>query len=128
VFGYGTNEFPGFYSRTSGLPVDRRFDDITLLAGAVRAHFALEMETGIVVANPVPGEHELPRDVWHPAIERALADATRQGIRGRAVTPFLLERLRTLTEGASTFSNRALLMSNARLAGRLAAALNRQPG
>jgi pseudouridine-5'-phosphate glycosidase len=68
-------------------------------------------------------EHELPRAVWQPAIERALADATRQGIRGRDVTPFLLDRLRVLTEGATVFSNRALLVNNARLAGRLAAAL-----
>ena len=129
VFGYGTNEFPAFYSRTSGLPVDRRFDDITLLADAVRAHFALGLGTGILVANPIPEAHELPRQVWQPAIERALADAARQGLRGREVTPFLLERLRGLTEGASVFSNRALLVNNATLAGRLAAALKRHaPG
>ena len=124
VFGFRTNEFPAFYSRDSGLPVDRCFDDIGLLAEAVRAHLALNMGTGIVVANPVSREHELPRLVWQPAIERALADATREGIRGRDVTPFLLERLRVLTEGASVFSNRALLLNNARLAGQLAAALH----
>jgi pseudouridine-5'-phosphate glycosidase len=123
VFGFGTDEFPAFYSRDSGLPVDRRFDDISLLADAVQAHVALNLGTGVVVANPVPAEHELPRDVWQPAIERALTDATRQHLRGRDVTPFLLERLRALTEGASVFSNRALLVNNARLAGRLAAAL-----
>jgi pseudouridylate synthase len=124
VFGFGTDEFPAFYSRESGLSVDRRFDDIGLLAEAVRAHFALNTGTGLLVVNPVPREHELPRDVCQPAIERALADATQRGIRGRDVTPFLLERLRTLTEGASVFSNRALLISNAMLAGRLAAALS----
>ena len=123
VFGYGTDEFPAFYARDSGLPVDRRFDDITPLAQAVRAHFTLDGGTGIVVANPIDREHELPRSIWRPAIERALADATREGIRGRDVTPFLLERLRQLTEGASVFSNRALLINNARLAGQLAAAL-----
>jgi pseudouridine-5'-phosphate glycosidase len=123
VFGFGTDEFPAFYSRESGLSVDRRFDDLGLLADAVRAHLALNTGTGLLVVNPVPREHELPRDVWQPAIERALADATQQGIRGREVTPFLLERLRTLTEGASVFSNRALLINNATLAGRLAAAL-----
>jgi pseudouridine-5'-phosphate glycosidase len=124
VFGFGTGEFPAFYSRDSGLPVDRRFDEIGLLAEAVHAHFALNMGTGVVVANPVAREHELPRVVWQPATERALADATRQGIRGRDVTPFLLERLRALTEDASVFSNRALLVNNARLAGRLATALH----
>jgi pseudouridylate synthase len=126
VFGFGTDEFPAFYSRDSGLPVDRRFDEVTLLAEAVRAHLALDMGTGLIVANPVAREHELPRAIWEPAIERALEDATRQRVRGRDVTPFLLERLRTLTDGASVFSNRALLLSNARLAGRLAAALPRE--
>lgn len=126
VFGFETDEFPAFYSRGSGLPVDRRFDEIALLAEAVRAHFGLGVGTGIVVGNPVPREHELSREVWQPAIERALADASRHGLRGRAVTPFLLDRLRVLTEGASVFSNRALLLNNARLAGRLAAALNRE--
>jgi pseudouridine-5'-phosphate glycosidase len=124
VFGFGTDEFPSFYSRESGLSVDRGFDDIGLLADAVRAHFALNTGTGLLVVNPVPRQHELPRDVWQPAIERALADATERGIRGRDVTPFLLERLRTLTQGASVFSNRALLISNATLAGSLAAALD----
>lgn len=124
VFGFGTDEFPAFYARESGLRVDRRFDEIGPLAEAVRTHLALDMGTGVIVANPVAREHELPRVVWQPAIERALADATRQGMRGRDVTPFLLERLRALTEGASVFSNRALLVNNARLAGRLAAALH----
>jgi pseudouridine-5'-phosphate glycosidase len=122
VFGFDTDAFPAFYSRDSGLPVDRRFDDIGMLAGAVCAHFALNLQSGIVVANPVAREHELPRAVWQPAIEQALADASRQGIRGRDVTPFLLRRLRALTDGASVFSNRALLVDNARLAARLAAA------
>ena len=124
VFGYGTGEFPAFYARDSGLPVDCRFDDIRPLAQAVRAHLALNGGTGVVVANPIGREHELPRSIWQPAIERALADATREGIRGRDVTPFLLERLRQLTEGASVFSNRALLINNARLAGQLAAAMH----
>jgi pseudouridylate synthase len=125
VFGFETDEFPAFYSRDSGLPVDRRFDDVGLLAQAVNAHFALNIGSGVVVANPVRRDHELPRTVWQPAIERALVDATREGIRGRDVTPFLLDRLRALTEGASVFSNRALLLNNATLAGRLAAALCR---
>jgi pseudouridine-5'-phosphate glycosidase len=123
VFGFETDQFPAFYSRDSGLPVDRRFDDIGLLAQAVTAHLALNVGSGVVVANPIAREHELTRAVWQPAIERALADATRQGIGGRDVTPFLLERLRALTEGASVFSNRGLLINNATLAGRLAAAL-----
>jgi pseudouridine-5'-phosphate glycosidase len=125
VLGFGTSEFPAFYGRESGLPVDWRFDDVSGLAAAVRAHFALGIRTGVLVANPIPREYELPRTVWQPAIERALAEAGDRGVRGRDVTPFLLDRLRALTEGASVFSNRALLVNNARLAGRLASALQK---
>jgi pseudouridine-5'-phosphate glycosidase len=123
VLGFATAEFPAFYGRESGLPVDRRIDDVRELAAAVRAHFALGIGSGVLVANPIPREHELPRAIWQPAIERALAEADGQGVRGRDVTPFLLDRLRALTEGASVFSNRALLVNNARLAGSLASAL-----
>jgi pseudouridine-5'-phosphate glycosidase len=123
VFGFGTDDFPAFYSRDSGLPVDRRFDEVGLLAAAIRAHLSLNVGTGVVVANPIDAEHELPSAVWRPATETALAEAAREGIKGRHVTPFLLERLRALTEDASVFSNRALLVSNAKLAARLAAAL-----
>jgi pseudouridine-5'-phosphate glycosidase len=125
VFGFRTGEFPAFYSRESGLPVDARFEEVEALAAAVRSHFALDVGTGIVVANPIDREHELPAGVWGPAIERALAEAGRHGIRGRDVTPFLLDRLHAITEGASAFSNEALLIGNAKLAARLAAALVR---
>jgi pseudouridylate synthase len=125
ILGFETGEFPAFYGRESGLPVDWRFDDVSGLAAAVRAHFALGIRTGVLVANPIPREYELPRTVWQPAIERALAEARDRGVRGRDVTPFLLDRLRALTEGASVFSNRALLVNNARLAGRLASALQK---
>ncbi len=127
ILGVGTDEFPAFYGRESGLPVDRRIDDVRALAAAVRTHFELGIGTGVLVANPIPREHELPRTVWQPAIERALTEASAQGVRGRDVTPFLLDRLRALTEGASVFSNRALLVNNATLAGRLATALAREP-
>jgi pseudouridylate synthase len=126
VFGFQTDEFPAFYSRESGLAVDARFETVEVLAGAVRAHFALGTGTGTIVANPIAREHELPAAVWRPAIERALAEAREQGVRGRAVTPFLLERLHVLTEGASAFSNEALLIGNATLAARLAIALYRE--
>ena len=126
VLGFGTDEFPAFYSREGGLGVDARFDDISALANAVRAHFNLDVGTGVVVGNPIDREHELPADVWQPAIDRAIVDAEREGVRGREVTPFLLERLRALTEEASVFSNEALLLGNATLAARLAVALSRE--
>jgi len=123
VYGYGTDRFPAFYRRDSGYGVDARFDTIGALAGAVRLHFELELGGGVVVANPIPIASEMPVDVYAPALERALADAEAHGLKGRAVTPFLLERMRQLTLGASVEVNRALLLDNARVAGELAVAL-----
>ena len=123
VFGYRTSTFPAFYRRDSGLRLDARFDEMSSLADAVRVHFHLDAGTGVVVANPVPEAHEMPADVYERSLATALADAARAGVRGRDVTPFLLDRLRVLTEGVSVFSNRALLVDNARVAGQLAVAL-----
>jgi pseudouridine-5'-phosphate glycosidase len=123
VYGLGTDRFPAFYRRDSGLPVDFRFDRIADLAAAVRTHLDLGLGSGVVVANPVPAEHELPRALYESALHRALADAATAGVRGRGVTPFLLERMRGLTADESVATNRALLVHNARAAGELAAAL-----
>lgn len=123
VFGWHTDQFPAFYRRESGLPVDARFDSLEAMAEAVRAHFSLGLGTGVVIANPIPAEHELARDVYEPALATALREADEAAVRGREVTPFLLERMRELTEGSSVFSNVALLENNARLAAELAGAL-----
>jgi pseudouridine-5'-phosphate glycosidase len=123
VLGLGTDRFPAFYQRDSGLPVDRGFSGIEDLAAAVRLHFALGVGSGVVVANPVPQEHEMPAELYEGALRRALVDASQARVRGRDVTPFLLERFRVLTEGRSLFSNRGLLLANARAGARLARAL-----
>ena len=123
VFGFGVDQFPAFYRRESGLPVDARFDDVDALAAAVRMHFALGTGTAVVVANPVPREAEMQPDLYERALADAVDEAYRAGVRGRAVTPFLLERLRIRTEGASVLTNRELLLNNARVAARLAVAL-----
>ena len=125
VYGVGSDEFPAFYRRSSGLPVDQRFDDLAALALALETHWSLGLGTGVVVANPIPAEHELPLEVYEGAMSAALVEAASEKVRGRAVTPFLLERLRALTEGRSVFSNLALLRHNARVAGALACALAR---
>jgi pseudouridine-5'-phosphate glycosidase len=124
VFGLGTDEFPAFYRRSSGLPVDGRFESIGDLAAAVRTHLGLGSTTAVLVANPIPEADELPRDIYESALRDALADADAQGLRGRTVTPFLLGRLHTLTGGASVKANLALLRHNARIAGELAVALH----
>jgi pseudouridine-5'-phosphate glycosidase len=123
VYGFTTGEFPAFYRRDSGLPVDARYDDLEALAAAIETHWELGLHTGVVIANPIPAEHEMPRDLYVTALERVLAEARERGVRGREVTPFLLSRLHDLTEGLSVFSNLALLRHNARVAGQLAGAL-----
>ena len=123
VLGWRTGEFPAFHRRESGLPVDARFDAIAPLAEAVRLHVALGVGGGVVVANPIAEADALPRERHDAALAGALAAAEREGVRGRAVTPFLLERMRALTGGLSLRANVALLRGNARLAAELAVAL-----
>jgi pseudouridine-5'-phosphate glycosidase len=123
VLGFGTNELPAFYRRASGHPIDARCDDVASLAAAIEAHFSLGTGTGVVVANPIPEQSELAADIYHRALAAALAAAEAQRVRGRAVTPFLLEHFGTATSGVSVEVNRALLVANARLAGDLAVAL-----
>jgi pseudouridine-5'-phosphate glycosidase len=124
VLGLGADEFPAFYRRSSGLAVDARCDSPAEAAAAIAAHFALGLPGGLVIANPIPPEYELPQDVHDAALAVALADATTAGIRGRGVTPFLLERMRVLTGEASLRANEALLMNNARAAAQIAVALH----
>ena len=128
VYGLGTGDFPAFYVRESGLSVDHRFDTVDDLAAAVRNHFQLGLGTGVVVANPIPLEHELPRAEYEQALEHAVAEAAEMKVRGRLLTPFLLDRLAELTGGKTVAANLALLRNNARAAAELAVALARQGG
>jgi pseudouridine-5'-phosphate glycosidase len=123
ILGLETDDFPAFYRRSSGLRVDRRVESIAELAATVAAHFRLGLGTGVLVANPVPAAAEMSREVYDQALQAALADIDAQGVRGRAVTPFLLERLRVFTGGESVRTNLALLLHNARVAARLATEL-----
>jgi pseudouridine-5'-phosphate glycosidase len=123
VLGLETGDFPAFYRRSSGLRVDCRVDSIAELAATIDAHFRLGLGTAVVVANPVPVADEMPRDLYDRALQATVADMEAQDIRGRAVTPFLLDRLRALTGGESVRTNLALLRHNARVAARLATEL-----
>lgn len=122
VFGYETDEFPAFYRRSSGLPVDRRYDSIAELAAAVRLHLSLGFGTGVVIANPIPIADEMRSEFYDRALHSALREAETQRIRGRAVTPFLLDRMDKLTGGDSVRTNVALLSHNARVAAAIAVA------
>ncbi len=123
VLGLRTDEFPAFYRRSSGLPVDRRFETVAELARAIRAHFALGLGTGVVIANPIPVADEMPLELYERALDSALHTAQAEGVRGRAVTPFLLEAMRRITAGESVQANRSLLRHNARVAAQLAVEL-----
>lgn len=123
VLGYRTDEFPAFYRRESGLPIDARCEGADELARAVATHFELNGGTGVVVANPIPAEAEMPRSLYDEALSAALSELQPGAARGRAVTPFLLGALERLTAGRSVTANRALLLANARLAARLAVEL-----
>jgi pseudouridine-5'-phosphate glycosidase len=125
VLGVGTAELPAFYRRKTGLPIDARFDSIDRLATAVRTHFGLA-STGVLVVNPIPEGEELPEELYAHALQTALADAAAGAVSGRAVTPFLLERMRALTGGESVRANLALLRHNAQVAAQLAVALARE--
>ncbi|HXF60033.1 MAG TPA: pseudouridine-5'-phosphate glycosidase [Caldilineaceae bacterium] len=125
VVGFEADEFPAFYSRRSGLPVDVRCDSAAEVAAIWRAKRSLGLPGGLLVAVPVPAEAEIEAKVIEPVIARAVAEAHTQGLRSAEVTPFLLSRLAELTGAASVRCNVALLKNNARVAAEIAAALAR---
>lgn len=122
VLGLGTDELPAFYSASSGLPVSR-VESEAEAAAVWRAHRALGGGGGMLLAVPPPAEVALPRAEVELAIERALARAEAAGVRGQAVTPFLLAAVAEETHGESMSTNIALLRQNARVAARVARAI-----
>jgi len=123
VIGYQCDEFPAFYWRSSGLPVDVRADAIDQVAAIIQAKWRLEIEGGVLVTVPVPARLALDASAGEAAIQEALRAAEQAGIHGQALTPFLLERVGQLTGGESQRANIALLENNARVAAELARAL-----
>ena len=123
VIAYGQDDFPAFWSRSSGLKAPLRMDTAAEIAAAQRMRARLGLAGGQLVANPIPPEAEIPRAEIMPVIEQALSEANAQGISAKSVTPFLLQRIFELTEGRSLISNIALVKNNARLAAAIAAAL-----
>ena len=123
VIAYGQDEFPAFWSRSSGLPAPLRMDSAAGIAAAHALKARLGLKGGQLVANPILEADELPRAVILPHIEAALAEADAKGIAAKAVTPFLLQRIFELTGGRSLDANIALVLNNARLAAGIARAL-----
>lgn len=122
VVGYGTDDFPAFYSRTSGLALSARADSAEAAARIVKSHWDLGLESGLVLANPLPVAAALDQDQVEAYIGQALAEADAQKVRGKDVTPFLLKRLGELSNGRTLQANIALVENNARLGGALAVA------
>lgn len=123
VIAYGQDDFPAFWSRSSGMKAPMRADDAKTIARSLKMRQALGLPGGQLVANPVPLENEVPLAEIMPAVEQALAEAEAQKIAAKAVTPFLLGRILELTEGRSLVSNTALVLNNARLGAAIAVAM-----
>ncbi|HUH06154.1 MAG TPA: pseudouridine-5'-phosphate glycosidase [Kofleriaceae bacterium] len=123
VIGYQTDELPAFYTRSSGLRLEHRADDVAGLAAMVAMRWQLG-QGGVLVANPIPAEAELPRAEVDGWIESGLAAANQGGITGKALTPFLLAHLARVSAGAAVTANRALALHDAAVAGALAVALS----
>ncbi|AMM86769.1 pseudouridine-5'-phosphate glycosidase [Martelella sp. AD-3] len=122
VMAYQSDDFPAFFTRSSGYPADHRMDSAEDIAKAMALHDALETGTGILVANPVPEADALSHDFIDGTIEDALNEAAEKGIARKELTPFLLARINELSEGRSLAANIALVKNNAALAAQIAVA------
>ena len=123
VVGYGCDEFPAFYSRSGGLPVDARANSPADVVALFRAQRALGINSALLVTVPVPEESEVPREQLQTVLDEALESAARNGIGGRELTPFLLTQMAERSHGSTLRANISLLENNARVAGEIAAAI-----
>ena len=121
VIGYQTDEMPAFYTRHSGFPLSYGSQSTEELAAILKAQWSLGLKGGAVIANPIPQEHALDKDFIDGIIEQAMAEAKANGINGKEVTPFLLGKVKELTEGKSLVANIELVKHNAKVGADLAA-------
>jgi pseudouridine-5'-phosphate glycosidase len=120
VLGYQTDELPAFYTRKSGFKVDYQMDSPQEIANLLKAKWAIGLKGGVIIANPVPEEHALDYDLMTKAIDKAIAEQNKLAIKGKQSTPFLLGKVKELTDGQSLVSNIQLVLNNARLAAKIA--------
>ena len=121
----GEGEVPGFYARSSGVRSPWRVDDAAGAARLAESHLGLGLGSGMLVCVPVPEAEALPGEQARDAVDRAIADAEREGVSGPDLTPWLLARVAELTNGAAVRANTALIVSNARVAAEIAGQLGR---
>lgn len=128
VVAVGQAELPGFYARSAGIAAPHTLPDERAVAALVETHFALGLGSGILVCVPVPADVALPEDEARAAVDRANAEAEAEGVHGPELTPWLLARIAAITDGRSVRANTALIVNDARVAGRLASALVARAG
>lgn len=122
VIGFGTDEFPAFYSRSSGIPLSHRLDTAEDIATLMQIQHQLQMSNGIIIANPIPSEAEIADEEIIPFIQKAQEEARK--LKGKALTPFLLQRISELTAGRSLKANMELIKNNAYLGAKIAIAFH----
>ncbi len=123
VVTYGTEDFPAFYSSKSGFKSECRLDDPAEIAGLIKAKHELGLAGGMLIACPIPAEDEIPFEKMDVVINKALAECEAQKITGKRITPFLLSKVKDLTEGASLDANIKLVLNNAKIGAKIAANL-----
>lgn len=123
VAGFQTDELPAFYSQSSGIKLDARFETPEEIATAAKYHWQLDNKSAILITQPIPLKDEIPAEVIETWIQEAVVVSEKLGIHGPALTPFLLDKIKTLSEGRTLTANISLLQNNARLAARIARSL-----
>jgi pseudouridine-5'-phosphate glycosidase len=122
VIGFGVSELPAFYTRQSGFNVDYRIDTPEEIAAVLKAKTQMGLGGGELIANPIPEEYSMDKDYIDAKIDEAVSEANEKGIKGKEITPFLLDKIQQITGGDSLFSNIQLVKNNAVLAAKIAAA------
>ena len=128
VIGYRVNDFPAFYSQFSGCPIETRLESAIEIASLFQLHRNLGMSSGILVANPVQKEHEIPKREMDGYVEEALKECKKNNITGKEITPFLLNYIVEITGGRSLKTNISLALNNVRLGSKIASAISLQEG
>jgi pseudouridine-5'-phosphate glycosidase len=123
VIGYNTDEFPAFYTRQSGYKVNYRLNTPEEIGSLIRTKWELELNGGIIIANPIPEKFSMDKKIIDSAIDEALEKADEHGIKGKDVTPFLLGEIKNITGGSSLDSNIQLVLNNAKLAAQISGSL-----
>ena len=124
VIGYGTDELPAFFTSKSGYKLTQRMDTPKEVASAIYAKDALDLGGGMLICNPIPDEYSMDADYIESVIKEAVKEADEKGVKGKDITPFLLDKIQKITGGESLESNIKLVLNNATLASKIAVDLS----